>query len=522
MYEIANSFATNEHSEFLVFIHVGYGYILRFLYTLLPSINWYSIMYLVAFNICFITLFKIVADYESPIYAIGLVAFCQGFLYINLTFTILAFLCVATGILWTIHKVKKVDKNSIGNLLYSFFLILMGFGFRRGYSILIVLLLLFVPLYFFSIIRKRNSVISVLVVFCMIPASFGILTATQNLYVSNVITEESYFTQFNEYRSAVTDSGQNDYEEHAEEYAALGLTENDIYLASRFMYADKNVFSAENIEGIVEARDIGDSYNLNVLSVAKQMVTNKYVFAFACFALLMFIICKGQRFEIFSIAFTAMVALLYLFVCQRPRGQVLYPIIVCTVLMLLYSAMIKFKGKALIKDWKKEKLNKLMCVVFSLALVFNVGLSYKDFNTNGNSSRDSNFESIYEYIENNTEYLYLYCHGFLHDAQMPSKKISLLTSEKSTLPLYYISGDWIIYTPYWYDMLEQIGLEDYYECPFKAVLEENAVVVSKLELEEEMDAICTFLNEHYDMNVTYELIDVTNNDNVGIYRFVNN
>ena len=108
--EIAVSSAKGR--ENLVCINVIYGYILKGLSTLIPSINWMPIIYLTVINISMIVLYKIVKENGNQIFAIGTLMTVQVYILFKITFTYIAFLCCYTAVVSGWHKIKVPSKNS--------------------------------------------------------------------------------------------------------------------------------------------------------------------------------------------------------------------------------------------------------------------------------------------------------------------------------------------------------------------------------------------------------------------------
>ena len=258
MLKIAESFRTNAHSEHLVFISVIFGYILKLFYSILPNVNWFITMYLVVLNIAFIALCAIVKKLGEHIIGYGVLIAVQMYVLSNLTFTSISFICAVAGMLYMFVFVKKLDKASIKHIIIGLVLLVCAFCMRRADTFYFTVLL-FVPLYIFSFLKKRNTiaVLAVIIVCCTFSNYFVI--GVQNVY-NNSMPSEVYFSEFRKYRADANDGGLFNYDRHGEELQKSGITENDYYLLKRWVFGDKKVFPSEAMKAVADSRDFDEKY----------------------------------------------------------------------------------------------------------------------------------------------------------------------------------------------------------------------------------------------------------------------
>jgi len=226
--EMAKSFQTNAHSEYLMFVSIIQGYILKFLYNLVPSVNWFAVLYLFTINITFALFYKIIQNYNNKLIFVGITTLTQIAAMSLITFTMMPFICSTAAVLWGLEYIKEINKSSIKHFILVFFMFFLGFSIRSS-SPFVCIFLVFLPVYFFAVKERRNSiwVVALLLSFCTI-ANYTNIWA-KDAY-KKTFSYEMYYNQFHEYRSMVSDTTAIDYEENKDGcYDLIYYTNEDAY-----------------------------------------------------------------------------------------------------------------------------------------------------------------------------------------------------------------------------------------------------------------------------------------------------
>lgn len=507
--EMANSFKTNSHSEHLMFINIFYGYLLKFLYNLIPSVNWFGLLYVAVVNAAFIPLNKITQHYENKVIFIGILAVLQVMSFLYITFTIMPFICAVAAILWCLEYVKKIDRHSIKHILFSFFLFFLGFGMRSG-STFICIFLMFIPIYLFSVLDKRNSISAVAIIMgiCII-ANYSI-TGMQKAY-KKTIPEDMYFNQFQEYRAELSDGAKINYEENKEYLQSIGISKNDLIMFMNWEYADKNVFSNENLEKIVALRSFSDKYTLNIFEFSIKPLVGLVILAFLSIALICFIFFKVRRKEIFLFAFFVLGAMFFLFVRGRAPLRVMLPITISGIITLMYIGMQEFT--------QSIKLNRIIKnVALTAIIILYVALnSYNVLRIVEDKNISNNVNKVVEYVNTNDDKTYITDEKLRW--YIAPHIINLTFENPQSEQPYNIFGDWYVYSYFWYDQLEQLGLSEYKDSTFKAVLEDDIRIVSNQPVM--LERIRIFLEENYGIKSKYIMEEKIDNTGYNVYKFNN-
>ncbi len=505
MYNMATSYTYNAHSEQLMFLNIGFGFLLKGLYSLAGVVNWFSLLYLALFNLAFFVLFKILEKRETGIIYVIILAALDFFLLTRISFTVISFLLAAAGVLWLIENIDKVNKNSVIHIIFSAVLLILSFMARSG-GTLYCILLIFIPLLVFGVIKKRNSAaaVSLIIVLCIV-TNVGV-SAVHKAY-NKTLPDNMYFSEFQEYRSSASDEGAINYKKHKKDFKEAGISSNDLKIFKQFVYGDKEAYSAEKLKVIKDTRDFKDKYNINVIKIIKNIYKLEkpiinHIFWLALIFILLFILYKKQRLELlFSAAFTGL-AELYLFVRRRGVVRVTDPLAVLGIILLIYIATSEKDSIKELKLFKIFDFKRLYPLCVSLVLVCTVLISVLGFKTY-DKVKYPDYSDTISCVEEDGEHIYLAAP--LSADKLYDQHLTLLTSEYENVPVYVPEGDWYIYSYYWYALLERLDMSGYKNKAVNTILCDNVRFISRNK--DLPDYLVKYYKEHYKLKVKYRLVN---------------
>ena len=248
------------HSEFLIYVSTLLGYILKFFYHFIPSINWYALFLYVFLLISVVTIeyiatikFNLSVILLSLFFSIGF----SHYFYVVFQYTKVASLLTLTGFLIIFYWIDtKADAPKILLKKYIFaFLFLFTGSLVRLQPFFMICLFgfgLWIVKLIFSIQEKKwlkflkYYIIPFLLIFSII---LGYSYFEENIW--DVSTEEkTYFKEYNEIRTKLVDYEIPSYEEHTEEYQSLNLSANDVENLKRWCFADDEKFSFQVLQQV--------------------------------------------------------------------------------------------------------------------------------------------------------------------------------------------------------------------------------------------------------------------------------
>lgn len=178
-----------------------------------------------------------------------------------------------------------------------------------------------------------------------------------------------------------------------------------------------------------------------------------------------------------------------------------------------------FKGRFSIDDLRGNRINTVMLLILSCIVGLTVAYSGY-FNYRVNRPRGRDVTSVVEYMNDNSDYVYV-C-SYSSRLKFINYKLTLSSENYKHKPVYNINGDWFIYTDYWYSMMEELGLEEYEDSTFKALLDPRVRYLANDKEIKIMDRILVFFKEHYGIEAHYEAERTFEGTDIKLYSFVEN
>lgn len=459
---MVNSAQTNAHSEYLVFISIYLGYFMRAFALLFPKLNIYEITLIVAFTGAFVVFFYNTRQMDNKLLSATVLSALQISLLFGITFTIVAFICAAAGILLILENVERFNKKAIKYFIIGFVLIFVGLGYRRG-SLATCVFLLFVPTLFFAGWQKRNSWAVVLAVAVLFTGTHEFLKFSQNLY-NEVVMGEEYIT-FNHYRGIASDGGELNYEEHKDYYDANGITETDVKMYKGFRFNDKTMFPVEKVKALAESLSDENKYLYDWKELCEEIFDSDFLKLFLSVGVLCLIFAKKNRLEILGDIMAVLVAVGFLHFRRRGIGRVTNPIIFIGFILVFY----RFLHHQIALS-KGKIANILRYGVILTVFVHSIWLPMRD-HRNGYywflEREQQKTAKIVNHVRSDKDYKYV---SF---ATFSSMRNIYLTRQKpiadNLITNVYVG--WMVYTPYWYDLLELHGIDEYKDNLYRSLID---------------------------------------------------
>ncbi len=497
---MVNSAQTNEHSEFLVFISIYLGYFMRFFALAFPALNVYEIVLLLSFTGAFVAFFYNTRQYKNKLLSAVILTSLQIFLLFGITFTIVAFLCAAAGVMLVLENVKRLNKKAIKYFVLAFLLIFVGLGYRRG-SLATCVFLVFVPTWFFAVIKKRNSLAVVLAIIVLFSGTHQFLKTSQSLYVANLYEGTDYAT-FNRYRGIASDGGDLYYRDHPLYFHVRGISENDVDMYRAFRFNDKTIFPTETVRELAESLTDEDKYLFDFWKVMAQSFEGRFLHLFLLSGVFCLVILKRNRLEVLADIGFVMTAIIYLHFRKRGIGRVVNPIVLIGYILLLsqfLQSTVSCSRTAFAKALRYGVVAVLLVFAIVKPLCSHRGGYYWFL-----EREEKNTAKINAYLQ---EYKDLKFVSFASLSSMRNLSLTRVPPEHENLISNVYVG-WMVYTPYWYDLLELHGISEYQDCLYLSLVDPKIKILCNNT--GTIDSLERALEEHYDISVGRRLGMVQN------------
>ena len=300
MNAISSGAISGKPSEFILFTNIIIGYFLKFLFTELPQLNWYTYYLVFSLIIGYIAIQDVLSrislnvSAKITIHLIVLSLICPSLL--GLQFTKIAAIVEAAGFLLLFTSNKK----DIFRYVYGVFLIILGSLIRV--EVFYMYIILSAP--FFVLIRnnKTKQYKSILLAI-MISFSFVFF----NNYQYNRNKDFKEYFEFNRLRSSITthDNPSFTYENYKVLLDSLGWTYSDFDVASNFnLDLGHQKFNQNTLTQIVEHINKANN-KFNPLVISKKLIytinslidyfNNHFHYYLSIFSLLLFLLLLNRK-----------------------------------------------------------------------------------------------------------------------------------------------------------------------------------------------------------------------------------
>ena len=343
MANIAEGFYQGYNSH-LVYINIIVGKILKLLYRLCGSVKWYLVLqyFLIFISFCCITWFVLKKFKRNPGAFLVLLLLPLGAYesYIVLQFTRTAALASAAGYLMMFENLR--DKNNWG-ILGGILLTLFGSLYRFEAFLLVSFFMSQLGIYelVFVIRRKQWQVwprylYSFLVLLLL---AFGSRAVDRIVYDSDVAWKQ--YKEFNDLRAQFIDYGIVDWESDPEAYEAIGISENDLKVYSRWTFTDFENLDESRLEEIIKVQEANKekkTFTDGIVTSAKVLVKTPVGWMYTAIMIAaVFSSLKKNWVYILNSVLAVLVISMYLYYKGRlGQERVIYGIGISAIVFLLY------------------------------------------------------------------------------------------------------------------------------------------------------------------------------------------
>ena len=505
-----------------IYIHPALCFILGLFFRILPMVNWHTMFLLAMQFICFTIIGTLIIRKSnskiSYILYVLFVSVCYTSLLQLIQYTSVAALLILTAFFVMMNYIERAKHGKKYIICYA---IIFTLGIMTRMQSLMIIAPFFALYFAYNLILFIRKKVEKEKIIKIVKNNllFGILTVV--VYVSNYIfyNNEIYknYDEFNGLRTILHDNVYVSYEENKEIFDEIGWSENDHYLFYTFNFGDENVYSKENLQKIVDyKKSQGDLYNYefkldNIVNdlIDQMRNTNPYICIMFLGSFLVAIYTNNKnRGYIISIFLVTLAVNCIFIVINRSMQRVVIPEYILGIAMFLY--LIRYREKP---DNEKSNMAKAISVFIIVITVIFAGGAYQ---FNYHLEDYSNYKEVIEYTNSHKENVYLYT--------VPSLQYRYLTYSVYEMPPegafsnLRVMGGWDMYTQNYYDFKDRYGLDG----TFLDLLKENVYLIdgdvtwSGNYYEDYKKHIILFIKEHYDVDVSYELVETF--DNIYIYK----
>lgn len=509
------------NSQYLIFINLIIGYLLKCLYYIMPYVNWYVILQLVVIVVSFwiitIIIFKsFTFRYACVIKGIMFLTF-EFLYYTEIQFNKTAAIACITGFLLVYYATKE-HKNKYLLYIIGMVFIFIGGMYREG--VFKQTALFAVGLIAWSVIDviynnksdglkiKMKNVLHSLFeirgyIICFICSFLVIYFFTR---VNTYIYSNGEFKEYKEYRvdvTRITDYHMPDWKLAKEDYLSKGITEEEYIFVTNFLFADTEVFDVEKLQKLsdlgndIEKSDYFFEDLRNVLKDTFSSDSLKLYYIIVVFVGLVFIMMsdKNESIKIIIQLLIFFLCIFYYCLIGRTREYIEIGMALAAFITIIVAA-----GQC--KIYKIQKKNEIYLIILSIFILIS-GFKYNCVNYENMKALEvanAHFKELYEYMGENYDNFYMLS---TNATTYEYVSFSLL---KRDLNLYtdnrYRLGDWMVKTPFTECVLEKYQINN----PIKSLIDKNNVYLVCNGNVTTQEIFQKYFIEEYDVFTEYETV----------------
>ena len=375
--------AYGSYTQYFIYLHSAFGWILKCFYMLFPSVNCYTI---VMYGLIFLSLSAIGCTWITrwkkigAVMAVMLVLAGLSPLYVELQYTKTAAVVTAAGYVLLFiggqkaEKWKKAFVQALGILL-----LLLGSWIRfQSFGMVSILAFGFWLARAVRVLKTREwkqfLVCDCLPCIIAFSCVFGSIAA-ENVLVYTPGSQEEHYREYDKARQRLLDYGVPEWDDYQAEYEALGLTRTDVINLEKWLIADYDRYTADTFNAIVafrQDRPFQWEYLLDYL----RILIMKPLFLLGAFGWLLWFAAsfrKKKDLPEYVVVFWPGIALLGVYLYFIKIYRVL-PIVVTACLLMFVIFIWSAVQERIFEQWEDQLEGKRFAAAGMAGVILTAGL----------------------------------------------------------------------------------------------------------------------------------------------------
>lgn len=423
--------AYGPYTQYFIYIHSGFGWLLKLFYTLLPGLNWYT---LVMYGMIFLSLTAVGWTWIGSFGRVGavlsamMVMACVEPLYVELQYTKTAAVVTAAGYVllfvkrrWAEEPDGQIKGGRGGSWLtdgLGIVLILLGSWIRfQAFGMVSLMAFGFWLAELLAAWKKKDwkgflkrDCVPCILAFTLVLGSIGL----ENALVYRPGTPEAHYREYDKARQQLLDYGVPDWEEYQADYEALGLTRTDCINLQNWLIADYDRYTADTFKAIVAFRQ-DRPFQWEYLMDYLVILAKKPLFLLGALMSLLWLSAvsfrpKGRAWFQMGYPYVALLGI-YLYFIKIYR---VLPIVVTACLVSFLLFVWSAAGRELAERWEETLAGKRFLAAGMAGVILTTGLCVNMLITPARlpaaqaSEPSQGFRKLYDTISADKELYYVF------------------------------------------------------------------------------------------------------------------
>ena len=375
--------AYGSYTQYFIYLHSAFGWILKCFYMLFPSVNCYT---MVMYGLIFLSLSAIGCTWITrwkkigAVMAVMLVLAGLSPLYVELQYTKTAAVVTAAGYVLLFIGGQKAEKWKKAFVqVLGILLLLLGSWIRfQSFGMVSILAFGFWLARAVGVLKTREwkqfLVCDCLPCIIAFSCVFGSIAA-ENVLVYTPGSQEEHYREYDKARQRLLDYGVPEWDDYQAEYEARGLTRTDVINLEKWLIADYDRYTADTFNAIVafrQDRPFQWEYLLDYL----RILIMKPLFLLGAFGWLLWFTAsfrKKKDLPEYVVVFWPGIALLGVYLYFIKIYRVL-PIVVTACLLMFVIFIWSAVQERIFEQWEDQLEGKRFAAAGMAGVILTAGL----------------------------------------------------------------------------------------------------------------------------------------------------
>ena len=508
-------------SAHLLYVNFILGALLKILQSIIPTIAWLEIISYVVVFCSFVAITYVVLDFNnikrSILILFPILSFWGIEGYIKLTFSKVAGIAVGCGMFLLLLglKNKNIKKS---NFIIGLLFMIIGCMFRNKvlYSVFPIIGGIALIEIIISIRNKKEIIRTIIKYVSSLLIIYFILLLVYRggLYLFNNNTLWREYKEYNSAKVELQDYGWPDYYENQAEYEQLGISYNDYRLWSKRDCSDPDIYTTKLVESIGKIKEEQGikKYFINLTDFLKEYpISFIQLNVFFGAVILIVLLCfTKQQLKWLIIAYPLVVIILmeYYLYCNGRYGM-------HHIDVSMWFAVALFIIYFIYRKTFDKHIYSLIGVTSAVIILFSIHndrdyLISETYDGSTFSISQKNAREVMDVMTDHKENIYVLSNNEYYGLMRAYDTFE-------SVPVGKLDNIFIL-SSYAYPshrvILEKYGINNIYD----SLCNEN-VLYATSHGEGNVRIICTYIQEHYNENAAFKLINTING--VNFYKFYN-
>ena len=511
-------------TQYLVYINIVLGWMIRSVYAILPGTNVYLWMFLLLNFISITVICLIITDPLDEAMSCVLTVIVSWVLakdyYVAIQFTKSAPLYISAGCLILYHLFQTASRRLLSYVAAGF---LICIGFMVRHSVMPALFPFFVLAIARLIVEKKTGPGRLWIICTVVITLIACVCYAANA-VAYSSEEWSSFNRWNYLRSEIVDYGPINYYIAPDQFREAGISEIQIGMLAMGMTNDPDVFTEDFMQTVrdivVDVRDQRLRMNAKVLTGSVQWMLNAIsgkMIPLVFLVLLLIILIRGDRTDAYlfsSFMFLIWLQYYYLTCLGRVIWRAEIAVWIFPTLMALYTVLRWIRRQAESKEIKRvQDFKGIVVSVLSILLILLSLISVFREQKGGHIFKEADFESETIALIRNAGYGFMAAGGFYFSGNCGAENIFSIDKRYTD---YYVNtayiGGWPVPSPVSSVKQREYGIENL----FRALYERDDVCL--ITDEDHAQIMKIYLQVQYEPEVQMEQINEVNGVQIWKYH----